>query len=255
MNILFIGDVVGQASADFLVSRLPALKKQYNTDVTIVNGENSADGNGITPFSANILLNGGVDVITTGNHCFRRREMNDIYETSDIIIRPANLGDVVGKGFCILDMGRTQLAVINLIGMAFMDNCDNPFNYVDRLLTEIATKNIIVDFHAEATSEKKAMGYFLEGRVSAVIGTHTHVQTADQQIIGGHTGFITDTGFTGVKESVLGIDKEVIISRLTTYYPRKHTYPEGEIMINGVSLTIDEKTGKCTAIKRINTLD
>lgn len=252
MNILFIGDVVGQTSADFLVSRLPALKKQYHTDVVIANGENSADGNGITPFSANLLLNGGVDVITTGNHCFRRREMNDLYETSDIIIRPANLGNVVGKGVCILDMGRTRLAVINLIGMAFMDNCDNPFNYIDKLLTKIDTKNIIVDFHAEATSEKKAMGYYLEGRVSAVIGTHTHVQTADEQILGGHTGFITDAGFTGAKESVLGIDKEVIIARLTTYYPRKHTYPEGEIMINGVSLTIDEKTGKCTAIERIN---
>lgn len=253
MNILFIGDVVGQTSADFLVSKLPALKKQYNTDVTIVNGENSADGNGITPFSANILLNGGVDVITTGNHCFRRREMNDLYETSHIIIRPANLGDAPGKGVCILDMGRVRLAVINLIGMAFMDNCDNPFHYADRLLSEIDTKNIIVDFHAEATSEKKAMGYYLEGRVSAVIGTHTHVQTADEQILGGHTGFITDAGFTGVKESVLGIDKEVIIARLTTYYPQKHTYPEGEIMINGVSLTIDEKTGKCTAIERIYT--
>lgn len=252
MNILFIGDIVGQTSADFLVSRLPALKKQYHTDVVIANGENSADGNGITPFSANLLLNGGVDVITTGNHCFRRREMNDLYETSDIIIRPANLGNVVGKGVCILDMGRTRLAVINLIGMAFMDNCDNPFNYIDKLLTKIDTKNIIVDFHAEATSEKKAMGYYLEGRVSAVIGTHTHVQTADEQILGGHTGFITDAGFTGAKESVLGIDKEVIIARLTTYYPRKHTYPEGEIMINGVSLTIDEKTGKCTAIERIN---
>ncbi len=254
MNILFIGDVVGQTSAEFLVSRLPALKKQYNTDVTIVNGENSADGNGITPFSANILLNGGADVITTGNHCFRRREMNELYETSDIIVRPANLGDAPGKGVCILDMGRTRLAIINLIGMAFMDNCDNPFHCADRLLAEIDTKNIIVDFHAEATSEKKAMGYYLSRRASAVIGTHTHVQTADEQIIDGHTGFITDVGFTGVRESILGIDKEVIIARLTTYYPQRHTYPEGEVMINGVSLTIDEKTGRCTAIERINIL-
>lgn len=251
MNILFIGDVVGQSSADFLVSRLPALKKQYCTDVTIVNGENSADGNGITPFSANILLNGGVDVITTGNHCFKRREMNELYETSDIIIRPANLGDTVGKGYCILDMGRTRLAVINLIGMAYMDNCDNPFFCVDKLLEEIDTHNIIVDFHAEATSEKKAMGYYLEGRVSAVIGTHTHVQTADEQILGGHTGYITDAGFTGADDSILGVDKNVIIARLTTYYPQKHTYPEGDILINGVSLTIDEKSGKCTAIERV----
>lgn len=251
MNILFIGDVVGQTSADYLVSKLPVLKKENDIQMTIVNGENSADGNGITPFSANILLRGGVDVITTGNHCFRRAEMNEMYEQSSVIVRPANFGDVYGKGWCVLDMGRTQVAVVNLIGMAYMDNCDNPFPCADEILKKIDTKNIIVDFHAEASSEKKAMGYYLEGRVSAVIGTHTHVQTADEQILGGHTGYITDVGFTGVRESILGIDKNVIIARLTTYYPQKHTYPAGDIMINGVVITIDEKNGKCTGIRRI----
>lgn len=251
MNILFIGDVVGQTCSDYLAKKLPSLKRQYNIDLTIVNGENSADGNGITPFSANILLGGGADVITTGNHCFKRREMNELYEESDVIIRPANLGDVYGKGYCIVDMGRTRIAVVNLIGMAYMDNCDNPYHCVDKLLEEIDTKNIIVDFHAEATSEKKAMGYYLSGRVSAVIGTHTHVQTADEQILEDHTGYITDAGFTGVKESILGVDKEAIIARLTSYYPQRHTYPEGDIMINGVVLDIDEKTGKCRSIERL----
>ncbi|MBO6229157.1 MAG: YmdB family metallophosphoesterase [Ruminiclostridium sp.] len=250
MNILFVGDVVGQRSAEHLVKSLPQIKRRYEIGFTVVNGENSADGNGITPFSANILLE-SADVITTGNHCFRRREMNELYEESSVIIRPANFGDTVGRGYTIFDMGRTRIAVVNLIGMAYMESCDNPFGWADRILGEIDTPNIIVDFHAEATSEKKAMGYYLAGRVSAVIGTHTHVQTADEQIIDGHTGYITDVGYTGVSDSVLGIDKNVIIARLTTYYPQKHTYPEGDIMINAAVISIDEKNGKCTGIQRL----
>ncbi len=252
LGVIFIGDVVGQASIAHLTAALPGLKKQYGAQVTIVNGENSADGNGITPFSADMLLSGGADIITTGNHCFRRREMNELYEESRVILRPANLGDVYGSGFTVFDMGKTRLAVINLLGMAYMDHCDNPFHCADKILGGIDTPNIIVDFHAEATSEKKAMGFYLEGRVSAVIGTHTHVQTADEEILGGHTGYITDAGMTGVRRSVLGIDKDVIIARLTSYYPQKHTYPEGKMMINGVFLAIDEKDGSCKKIERIN---
>ncbi len=251
MNVLFVGDTVGQKSAEHLVSRLPELKRRYSVDMTIVNGENSADGNGITPYSAKLLLE-GADVITTGNHCFRRREMNEMFEASDAIIRPANFGDTVGRGRTVFDMGRTRVTVINLIGMAYMESCDNPFGCADRILGETDTPVVIVDFHAEASSEKKAMGFYLAGRVSAVIGTHTHVQTADEQIIAGHTGYITDVGYTGVRDSVLGIDKDVIIARLTTYYPQKHTYPDGDIMINAVLMTIDEKNGKCTAIERLN---
>ncbi|MBQ9383234.1 MAG: TIGR00282 family metallophosphoesterase [Ruminiclostridium sp.] len=251
MNILFVGDVVGQRAAAYLIKQLPKLKRDYSIEMTIVNGENSADGNGITPTSADILLT-AADIITTGNHCFRRKEMNERYELSSDIIRPANFGDTVGKGYTVYDMGKTSVAVINLIGMAYMESCDNPFHCADELLKTLDTPNIIVDFHAEATSEKKAMGYYLAGRVSAVIGTHTHVQTADEQILDGHTGYITDVGFTGVRESVLGIDKDVIIKRMTTYYPQRHTYPEGGIMINAVALGIDERCGKCTSIERIN---
>lgn len=162
MKILFVGDVVGQNSGEYLCSRLPKIKRNHQINLTIVNGENSANGNGITPFSANLLLNGGADIITTGNHSFRRREMNDMYEQSDVIIRPANFGDTCGKGWCIADLGKTRVAVVNLMGMVYMDNCDNPFHCVDKILSEIDTPNIIVDFHAEATSEKKAMGYYLE---------------------------------------------------------------------------------------------
>lgn len=253
MKILFIGDVVGQKSCEFLIGELPKLKRRYDIDVTIVNGENSADGNGITPYSAKLLLGGGADVITTGNHCFKRREMTPFYDESDIVIRPANLGDeIAGKGMCRLDFGKFRLAVINLIGTSYMQPADNPFNCVEKMLEEIDTKNIVVDFHAEATAEKKAMGYFLAGRVSAVLGTHTHVQTADEIVIDGHTGYITDVGMTGVHESVLGIDKDVIIQRLTTYFPQKHVYAEGNPRINGVVLDIDSASGRCLSITRIN---
>lgn len=252
MKVLFIGDVVGQNSCKELAEVLPSLKKQYDIDITIVNGENSADGNGITPYSSGLLLNGGADVITTGNHCFRRQDMNPTYDESEIIIRPANFGEnVPGKGWCVLDYGSWQLAVINLIGTAFMQPVENPFKYADMILEKLSTKNIIVDFHAEATSEKKAMGYYLSGRVSAVLGTHTHVQTADETILDGHTGYITDVGMTGVHDSVLGIDKNVILARLTTYYPQRHVYAEGKTQVNAVVLDIDKKTGKCFSIERI----
>ena len=252
MNVLFVGDVVGQNACRDFTAALPTLKQQYSIDVTIVNGENSADGNGITPFSAGLLLDGGADAITTGNHSYRRPEMDALYERSQVIIRPANFGDdCPGKGYCILDFGSYSLAVINLIGTAFMQPVDNPFSYVDRILEVIETPNIIVDFHGEATAEKKAMGWYLAGRASAVIGTHTHVQTADECILEQHTGYITDVGMTGVQESVLGIDKDVIISRLTTYYPQRHTYAKGATKINAVILDIDNKTGVCRSIKRV----
>ncbi|MBD5081246.1 MAG: TIGR00282 family metallophosphoesterase [Ruminococcaceae bacterium] len=252
MNILFVGDIVGQNACREFIAVLPGLKQKYGIDVTIVNGENSADGNGITPYSADLILSGGADVITTGNHCFRRAEMNSLYEESSVIIRPANYGDECpGKGYTILDFGSCSLAVVNLIGTTFMQAVDNPFHCIDKILKEIDTKNILVDFHSETTSEKKALGYYLAGRVSAVVGTHTHVQTADECILEDHTGYITDVGMTGVQESVLGIDKDIIIARLTTYYPQRHIYAKGRTTVNAVALEIDQRSGACRSIKRI----
>ena len=252
MNILFIGDVVGQKSCANLREKLPLLKKEYNIDTVIVNGENSADGNGITPVTAKYLLESGADVITTGNHCFRRKEMDAFYETSDFVIRPANFpDDVVGKGYTILDHGRYSVCVINLMGVVFMQNLENPFRCIDRILSEVKSKVIIVDFHAEATSEKRALGHYLTGRVSAVLCTHTHVQTADEEILGGHTGYITDVGMTGVTDSVLGIKKEIIISNMMTGYPQRYEYADGDYFICGVVVSVDEKSGICTSIKRI----
>ena len=252
MNILFIGDVVGQKSCSNLRDKLPMLKKEYNAKLVIVNGENSADGNGITPVTARYILDSGVDVITTGNHCFRRKEMDDFYEESDIVLRPANFPEeVVGKGYTILDFGSYSVAVINLLGTVYMQNLENPFVLIDRILSGIKANIKIVDFHAEATSEKRAMGHYLAGRVSAVLGTHTHVQTADEEILGGYTGYITDVGMTGVIDSVLGIKKEIIINNMITGYPQRYEYAQGEQFICGVVLEIDEKSGVCKSIRRI----
>ena len=252
LNILFIGDVVGQKSCANLRDKLPKLKKEYNAKLVVVNAENSADGNGITPVTAKYVLDSGVDVITTGNHCFRRKEMDAFYEESDIVLRPANYPDeVVGKGYTVLDFGSYSVAVINLLGTVYMQNLENPFNCIDKILKDIKAKTIIVDFHAEATSEKRAMGHYLTGRVSAVLGTHTHVQTADEEILGGHTGYITDVGMTGVIDSVLGIKKEIIINNMITGYPQRYEYAEGDQFICGVVLEINEKSGICSSIKRI----
>lgn len=253
MKVLFVGDVVANIGCDYLAQTLPKVKNELRPDAVIVNGENSAQGNGINAASAKKILASGADIITTGNHAYRQQSMNDMYETSDCIIRPYNYGeDNVGKGICTLDLGYTQLCVINMLGTTGLEPLANPFLEADKLLMNVSCPNIIVDFHAEATSEKRAFGYYLAGRVSAVLGTHTHVQTSDEQIIAEHTGYITDVGMTGPKESVLGIKKEIIIERFTTHYPRRFEYADGECGMGCVLLDIVEKTGKCTKISRYN---
>lgn len=249
-NIVFIGDVVGSAGVNALAENLREIKREFGADMVIVNGENSAEGNGIDARSAEAIYNAGADVITTGNHSFRKHSIEAEYERRDTLLRPANFGgDLPGKGVCELDFGAYSVAVVNLIGTAFMQPVDNPFKCVERLLEGISARVIIVDFHAEATSEKRAMGYFLAGRVSAVLGTHTHVQTADEQIIDG-TGYITDVGMTGPRESVLGVEKDIIIEKFVTYYPRRHVFASGECDICGCCVTVDPKSGKCTEIRR-----
>lgn len=254
MKILFIGDVVRMRSCEALKKALRGAKQKLGAEIVIVNGENSAEGNGINPASADAIFEAGADVITTGNHCFRQKTMEAEWERSSTIIRPANYGDdVIGKGVCVLDRGAYSIAVINLMGTTFMQPLENPFHCVDRILESCDARIKIVDFHAEATSEKRAMGYYLAGRVSAVLGTHTHVQTADEQIIEG-TGYITDAGMTGPKDSILGVEKDIIIDRFLTYYPKRHRFAEGETEMNGVLLDIDTKTGRCTFIERYRQL-
>lgn len=251
-NLLFIGDVVGSAGCDFLMSKLSLIKRQYSVDITVVNGENSAQGNGITPVSADMLVRAGADVITTGNHAFRRKEASDLFD-AEYIIRPANYpeGGAPGSGVFTLDMGAYSVAVINLMGTAFMDQLDNPFTKIDALLTDIDTPNIFVDFHAEATSEKKAMGYYLAGKVSGVFGTHTHVQTADEAILSGHTAYITDAGMTGPEHSCLGVEIQPAVDRFRFHTPVRFKEASGDCFLCGVCVEFDEKCGKSHKIERL----
>lgn len=249
MNILVLGDVVSEIGCEFVRKKLPSLKKLKGIDFCIANGENSSTGNGITPFSAEYLFSSGVDFITTGNHVFRRKEVYDLLDESDFIIRPYNyFSENPGKGYAVVDMGRYSVGIINLAGSMYLDKCDCPFECADKAVNELRkqTNIILVDFHAEATSEKKAMGFYLDGRVSAVYGTHTHVLTNDARILWGGTGYITDIGMCGVIDSVLGVDKDIVIDKFKRNMPVRFNPASGPCMINGCIFTIDEKTGKCT---------
>lgn len=254
MKAVFIGDVVGSIGCAALAKALPSIKREYGADIAIVNGENSADGNGISSDSAQEIYDAGADVITTGNHAFQRHSINEEYERRDTLLRPANLGEELpGKGVCVLDLGRYSVAVINLIGTAFMQPADNPFKCVEELLKTVSAKMVIVDFHAEATSEKRAMSCFLSGRASAVFGTHTHVQTADERITDG-TGCITDVGMTGPVDSILGVRKDIIIEKFVTYRSSKHVVAGGECEVCGAAVEIDPESGKCQKIERFRKL-
>ncbi len=244
MRLLFIGDVVGKSGCDFLEKNLYKIKKQYDIDITVINGENSAQGNGITRQSADFLTRVGADIITTGNHAFKRRESIDMFDEIPHLIRPANYPEgVVGKGYYILDMGAVQIAVINLMGVVYLEPLDNPFDKIDSILKEISTPNIFVDFHAEATAEKKAMGHYLAGRVTGVFGTHTHVQTSDATILKGHTGYITDVGMTGPENSVLGVKSELAISKMKSHFPVKFEESTEDAFLNAVVAEFDTKLG------------
>ncbi len=256
MNILAIGDVVGAGGCAFLRAHLPALKKINGIDVCIVNGENSAPGNGITPTSAQELFTSGADVITTGNHVYRRREAYDYLDATEFLTRPANYHpDCPGRGYQIIDKGRVRVAVMNLLGVVFLEPLENPFDCVDRLLQleEIRDCRIkIVDFHAEATAEKRALGFYLDGRISALFGTHTHVQTADEQILPQGTGYITDLGMTGEIQSVLGVRPPLAIEKMRRGMPVRFENGEGPCMMCGCIFEVDDRTGKTTQVRRIS---
>lgn len=255
MNILVLGDVVSSAGCEFLRKKLPAFKKLKSIDFCIANAENSADGNGITPQSAEYLFSSGVDFLTTGNHVYRRKEVYELLDESEFIIRPLNYPEAnPGRGTALIDMGRNTVGIINLMGTMFMESLENPFTAVDRALKELQGKTniILVDFHAETTSEKQAMGFYLDGKVSALFGTHTHVLTADARVLPEGTGYITDIGMCGVKNSVLGVDKDVIIRKFRTNMPERFDSARGECMINGCIFTIDDKSGKCILAQTVN---
>ena len=253
MNILCIGDVVGSVGCQFLRAHLPALKRAKGIDLVIANGENSADGNGVTPASAEYLLDSGVDVITTGNHSFRRRESYELYDTCETLLRPANYPAAApGRGLCVVDMGRVRVAVINLMGTVYLESLRCPFETLDALLkTPDLPKLCIVDFHAEATGEKRALGFYADGRVTALFGTHTHVPTADECLLPHHTGYLTDAGMTGVVDSVLGVKPEIIIGKLRTKMPARFDLAKGPCKMDCVLFSADERTGLCTGVERM----
>ena len=253
MNILCIGDVIGSVGTAFLRKRLPAFKREKRIDAVIANGENSSDTNGITPDSAERLLDCGVDLLTTGNHSFQRKESYALYESNAPVIRPANYPDKApGRGSDVIDLGRARIRVLKLmvtVGMNPVLDC--PFDTAERLLESFDEKIIIVDMHAEATAEKKALAYCLDGRITALFGTHTHVQTADEQILPRGTGYITDVGMTGPVHSVIGVQPELAVEKMRTKIPVRLLYAEGPCMINGVIFTVDERTGRTTAVERV----
>ena len=254
MRVLFLGDVVGAYGCELLEKRLRALKKQYAADVVVVNGENSAEGNGMLPSSVRQIYDSGADVITGGNHSLRRREIYKVLDEEETLLRPVNFhANAPGKGACVLDFLRYRFAVVNLQGLAYMvDHHRDPFAAIDEVLAGLDTPNILVDFHAEATAEKLSMGFYLDGRVSALWGTHTHVPTADERVCPKGTGYITDLGMTGVIESVLGIDPRQSVEGFLGGLPGRYRAPEGPAKLQGAIFTLDSATGLCTAVERID---
>lgn len=254
MRILMVGDVVASCGREFVYNNLRKIKKKYNIDYCILNGENAAQTNGITKEIAENLLDSGADVITMGNHTFANKEAEAILEDNKRVIRPANFPpETQGEGYFVEDLGFARIAVINAQGRINMDALDCPFRAVEKILKNLEGKAdlFVVDFHAEATSEKLAFGNYFDGKVNIVAGTHTHVQTVDLQVLPNGTGYITDLGMTGVRDSVLGVKKEIIMDM---YYTRKRfrfDKAEGDVWFSGAVFDIDHKTGKINSLERI----
>lgn len=255
MKILFIGDVVGSPGRNMIKDYLPRLKEKYRPSMTIINGENAAAGKGITEKIYKNFLSWGAQVITLGNHAFNKRDIFEFIEDAKYLIRPANFPmNNPGKGLVFININGTEVAVINLQGRTFMPAIDDPFLKVDELI-EVAkqrTNIIFIDFHAEATSEKQALAWYVDGRVSAVVGTHTHTQTADERILPEGTGYITDVGMTGPYNGILGVERDAVINRFKTSLPvRFEVVKDEQTQLNGFVVTIDDKTGKSTKVERI----
>ena len=255
-KVLAVGDVVGNPGMERIRRSLRKLKQKCGADFVVVNGEN-ASVVGILPHQAEDILDAGADVITLGNHSFAKREICDYLEESSCILRPANYApQVPGRGWAVYESKVGSIAVIDLIGRCNMDyGPDNPFLLVEKILKEIDTKLILVEIHAEATSEKLAMGYLLDGRVSAVWGTHTHVPTADARILPKGTGYVTDLGMTGPRDSILGIRPDLSIAKFRGDLPERYRWADGPTKMEAVLFTIDSATGLCRRAERVDEWD
>ena len=255
MRLAFLGDVVGKAGRRAVVQFLSTTRQRENVDFVVANCENVAGGVGVDPGSARELVAAGVDVLTSGNHVWAKREIVDYISDSDVLLRPANFAPTTpGWGYTIRRSQQgVSVAVINLIGRVFMNTYDCPFRVVDSILETIGTRAtvVFVDMHAEATSEKCAMGWHLDGRVSAVIGSHTHVQTADERILPQGTAYLTDAGMCGPRDSVIGVKREQVIRRFLTQMPGRFEVAEGPVLVQGAIVEVDDGTGRAHAIRRI----
>lgn len=260
MRILFIGDIFGRPGRTIVREKLKELVREYSIDLVLANGENAAAGFGITPALAEDLFDLGVDVLTTGNHIWDKREIMNYFASVDgdahgparRLLRPANYApDLPGHGLYQGRKNDVPYAVINLQGRVFMASNDDPFRTADRLLQEIKAQVVVVDMHAEATSEKIALGWYLDGRVTAVLGTHTHVPTADERVLPGGTAYITDVGMTGPYEGVIGVKKEMIIDRFLHNLPMRFEPASGDPRLCAVVIDSDETSGRARSIQRI----
>ncbi len=255
MRILMVGDVVGRPGRYFFMEQTPELKAAKNIDMVIVNGENAAHGKGLTPGIFAELVRGGADVVTTGNHIWDNPTVLQIIDSEPFLLRPANYPeDSPGKGFCIYPVGKKKIGVINMSGRTFMQPLmDDPFRLGDKIVSFLK-KNcalIFIDFHAEATSEKLAFAHYFDGQVTAVVGTHTHVQTADEKILPKGTAYISDLGMVGAENSILGVEIEPVIKKFLTGRPSKFEVAEGAAVYCALLIETDDKTDKVIKIERI----
>jgi len=255
MNVLMIGDVVAKPGRMAVLERIQDLREQHNIDLAVMNAENLAGGFSVTPSLCEQLFASGIDVMSSGNHIFDKKEAIPYIAKQPRLIRPANYPpNTPGSGIWTGSVGGISIAVINLMGRVFMPPSDDPFRVVDQILASMSTetKVRIVDMHAEATSEKVAMGWYLDGRVSAVVGTHTHVQTADERILPQGTAYLTDLGMTGSYAGVIGMKKEDVITRFTSALGRRAEHSSGEVRICGAVIDVDETSGKSRSLVRLN---
>jgi metallophosphoesterase (TIGR00282 family) len=255
LKILFIGDIVGNPGRKAVKQVISALRKEYGIDYCIANGENSAGGSGITYVVAQELYKTGIDGITMGNHTWSKKEVTNFIDCDDKIVRPANYpSELPGKSSTIINGQAGKIGIVNVLGSVYMDSIDCPFRAAEReveILKKSGVKVILVDIHAEATSEKCALAWYLDGRVSCVFGTHTHVQTADERVLSGGTGYITDLGMTGPIDSILGMDIQSSMDRLLGAPQIRYKSAAGPCQIQGALFDIDDKSGKCRSVERV----
>ncbi len=255
MKILFVGDIVGRPGRHSVARWLPELRETHGVDWVLANAENAAGGTGATPAVLKELESAGVDAFTMGNHVWRKQLLVPLLDSSDTIVRPANYpAGVPGRGAMVMETpGGVKVGVVNLLGRVYMEALECPFAAADRALAALSeeTSLILVDMHAEATSEKVALGWHLDGRCTAVLGTHTHVQTADEWVLPGGTAYITDVGMCGPMHSVIGVEREIVINKFLTGMPKRFTVARGPLMFNAVLLEVDEESGRAVAIRRI----